>query len=65
LGFLLLLPLHFPGCVRGWASLVEEEATQVRGTVDDGAPNRYGLGKCVGEALAGAGRVYENESGQA
>jgi hypothetical protein len=61
-----LLPLHFPSCcrcVRGWASLVEEEATQACGAVDDGAPNRYGLGKCVGEALASARRVYENESG--
>jgi len=65
LGFILLpLPLHFPGCVRCWASLVEEEATQTCGAVDDSAPNRYGLGKCVGEALACARRVYENESGQ-
>ena len=53
---------RFRDCVGGWASL-DAEATKARGAVDDGAPDRYGLGKRIGEALAGARRVYDDEPG--
>ena len=55
---------RFRECVGGWAwASLDKEATQARSAVDDGAPDRYGLGKRIGEALAGARRVYDNEPG--
>ena len=45
-------------CLEGAAA-----TAQACGAVDDGAPDRHGLGEGVGEALACARRIYENNSG--
>jgi hypothetical protein len=60
-GILPRISLDFLVCVRGCV-LSYAATAQVHGTVYDGAPDRDGLGERIGESLARARRVYENES---
>jgi hypothetical protein len=57
LGFLVCVRVRRCGCVMCYAA-----TAQVHGTVYDRAPDRDGLGERIGESLARARRVYENES---
>jgi hypothetical protein len=66
-GILPRISLAFLACVRargcGCGCVLCYAATaQVHGTVYDRAPDRDRLGERIGESLARARRVYENES---